>query len=250
MFDYSKCREDKYNVIENRVMALDLNPNYLGYSIVDWRSEDKYHLIGKGVISLKELNDSQFNLKLSTDNIKNIYFNNKRGYEVIQIAYHLVKLAKHYKCELFSIEDLSIDSKDLNKGKYLNRLVNNAWNRNKFINILRKLLNCSSTKLIEVNPSYSSFIGNLVYRQEQLPDMVLASIEIGRRAYEFNLQYIKKTKIPQKNIIFPKLEMVKDKIIKSLEELKIKSHFETLQELYSELKKSKQQYRFLLSEIK
>lgn len=201
------------------------------------------------MISLKELNNKQFSLKVSSDDAKNVYFNNKRDYEVIKIAYDLVKLAKHYKCELFSIENLSIKSTDLNKGKKLNRLVNNSWNRNKFINVLKKLLDCSSTKLLEVEPSYSSFIGNLVYRNEQLPDMVLASIELGRRAYEFNLQYIKKLKIPQKNIIFPKLEMVKDKISKSLEELKIESHFETLKELYLELKKSKQQYRFLLDSM-
>ena len=76
--------------------------------------------------------------------------------------------------------------------------------------------------------------------------MILASIELSRRAYEFNLQHIKKSKIPQKNIIFPNLELIKDKISKSMEELNIKSQFKDLKELYLELKKSKQQYRFLL----
>lgn len=248
-FDYNQCKQDIYKVIENRVLAIDLNPNYLGYSVIDWKGENIYKIIDKGVLSLKELNDKQFSLSVNSTNKKYIYLNNKRNYEVIQLAYYLTKLTKHFKCELFSIEDLSIKSKDLNKGKRLNRLVNNSWNRNKFINVLRKLLNCSSTKLLEVEPNYSSFIGNLVYRSEKLPDMVLSSIELSRRAYEFNLQYIKKSKIPQKNIIFPKLEMVKDKISKSLEELKIESRFETLQELYLELKKSKQQYRFLLDNV-
>ena len=36
-----------------------------------------------------------------------------------------------------------------------------------------------------------------------MPDMVLASIEIGRRGYEYSNQYIDKTKNKKKNIVFP-----------------------------------------------
>lgn len=249
IFDYSKLKENNYKIKQNRVLALDLNPNYIGLSVVDWLAENKYNIVYSEVISNKPLNDYEKSLQVNNSDEKKTYITNKRDYEIIQIAYRIAKLCKHYKCEICSIEDLNIKSKDLDKGKRLNRLVNNQWNRNKFTNILSKLIKSSSTKLIKVKANYSSFIGNLVYREERLPDMVLASIELSRRAYEFNLQYIKKTKIPEKNIILPKIELVRDKVSKSLEELKIESQFEDLEELYLGIKKSKQKYRFLLEEI-
>ena len=43
-------------------------------------------------------------------------------------------------------------------------------------------------------PNYSSFVGNFLFRDLNLPDMTLSSIEIGRRCYEFKTQYIDKTK--------------------------------------------------------
>ena len=70
--------------------------------------------------------------------------------------------------------------------------------------------------------NYSSFEGNLIYREEKLPDMCLSSIEIGRRTYEFYHQYVLKDKNKEKNIIFDKLENVQNQIEKSLEELDYK----------------------------
>ena len=51
--------------------------------------------------------------------------------------------------------------------------------------------------------------------------MVLASIELGRRAYEFYNQYISRTKEQKKNIIQPDIKLFNDLIIKSLEEFNI-----------------------------
>ena len=97
--------------------------------------------------------------------------------------------------------------------------------------------------------SYSSIFGNLVYRKLQLPDMILASIEIGRRAYEFSNQYIKKISKIKKNIVIPDLELVKDEIINSLEEIGSPSQFGDLKELCSLVRKTKQKYRFSLDQI-
>lgn len=155
-------------------------------------------------------------------------------------------MAKHYRCEVFSVEKLNIKTKDLNKGRKLNKLINNQWNRNKFINVLKKLVNSSSTVLIEVEPAYSSILGNLIYREEHLPDMILSSIEIGRRGIEFQNQYLLNIKERKKNIIQPDFDLVKERISKSLEELNIQSQIQNFQELYSVLKKSKVKYRFLL----
>lgn len=49
--------------IENRIISIDLNPNYIGYSIVDWKSSSEFKVIQSGVYSIKHLNDLDFNLK-------------------------------------------------------------------------------------------------------------------------------------------------------------------------------------------
>lgn len=108
----------------------------------------------------------------------------------------------------------------------------------------QKECNLFGIKYTEVLPQYSSFVGNLVYRDTKLPDMVLSSIEISRRAYEFNLQYIEKSKNKKKNIIFLELtNKIKEDIQKSLEELEIVFCWKTLKELYDYLKNSKCRYR-------
>ena len=66
---------------------------------------------------------------------------------------------------------------------------------------------------------YSSIIGNLVYRNEELPDPILASIEIGRRGNEFCNQYIFKRHKINKTVILPRFKMVKSRVEQSLEEL-------------------------------
>jgi hypothetical protein len=91
---------------------------------------------------------------------------------------------------MFGIEQLEIESKDSGNGKRFNRLVNNQWNRTKLYENLKKRCNLIGIKFIEVIPNYSSFVGNIIYRKEKYPDMILSSIEIGRRTYEFNLQYL------------------------------------------------------------
>ena len=258
-FDNSVVDFCKYNTIKNRVIGIDLNPNYIGYSIVDWYSEDNYQIIDKGVYDISHLNDKERSLHISSDDSRKKYFKNKRDYEIFQIAHDLFDKCRHYKCNIFAIEDLSIATKDLQKGKSLNKLINNQWNRNKFIDCVKKLVYGSSSTLAEVKPQYSSVLGNLIYRSEKLPDMILSSIEIGRRGYEFASQYLLNTKSKQKNIIFPEFEKVKEKIALSLEEI-VKSqtgaslsglnNFNSYEELFSGLKKSKLKYRFLLEQCK
>ena len=249
-FDNNKIENHNYNVKKNRVFAIDMNPNYIGYSIVDWKSENKYKVVSSGVFDLKALNDKDNELKVTSSDSKRIYINNKRDFETVDIAYKLFSLYRHFGCESFAIENLNIKSKDNKKGNKFNKLVNNQWNRNKFVSVLRKLVGASSTNLFEVPPQYSSIMGNLIYRKERKPDMVLASIEIGRRAFEFNRQYITKEVEKQKNIIQPNYNLVKDSISKSLEELNIESKVENYKELFSVVKESKLKYRFSLDDCK
>ena len=232
--------------IKNRVLSLDLNPNYIGWSIVDWKSESEFDVIKSGVYSIKKLNDKDFNLKnkgYSSESKKRKFLNNKRNFETIQLVKNIVNKSIYYKCQLISIEDLSIKSSDKELGKRFNKLVNNSWCRNTFVNNLTKRCNIHNIKLLKVKPDYSSFIGNFLYRSLNLPDMVLASIEIGRRGYEFYNQYISKTKEIKKNIVRPNLSMFQKLYLKSLEEFKLQPIYKDLIELYYFFKKSKLKYR-------
>ena len=78
--------------------------------------------------------------------------------------------------------------------------------------------------------------------------MVLSSIEISRRAYEFYNQYVIKTKNIKKNIIQPNISDFKDLIIKSLEEFNINEKFESLIDIYYFFKKMKLKYRLSLDD--
>ena len=125
------------------------------------------------------------------------------------------------------------------------------WDRNLLFQQLRKHINSSSTKLVEVQPQYNSYIGNLIFRKECLPDECLASIEIGRRGFEFSTQYIFNRRQRKKTVIFPELELVKEQLIQSLEELNIDvSNFENWKDILSAVKESKVKYRFSTSDAR
>ena len=252
MYDYNVMKDNFKSTkkVQDRVMAVDLNPNYIGWSVLDWKDEDTYRIVDKGVISFKGLNDKEIKLKVAPSDKGRKYLVNKRNYEVKQTARKLVELANHYQCSLFSIENLNIKSSDKGRGKFYNRLCNNLWNKQDFVHITKKYCQLYKIKLIGVDSAYSSFVGNMVYRSETLPDMVLSSIEVGRRGYEFYHQYIVKDKQVKKNIIFPELERVKSKVVQSLEELNCNVPFGTLCELYYTIKKNfGQRYRVSLDKI-
>ena len=238
--------------IKNRVLSLDLNPNYIGWSIVDWKSEAEFNVIKSGIYSIKKLNDKDFNLKnkgYNSDSKERKYISDKRNFETIQIVKNLINKSIYYKCQLISIEDLNIKTSDKELGKRFNKLVNNSWCRNTFVNNLTKRCNIHNIKLLKVRPEYSSFIGNFLYRSLKLPDMVLASIEIGRRGYEFYNQYISKTKEIKKNIVRPNLTMFNKLYLKSLEEFKLQPIYKDLIELYYFFKKSKLKYRLSIDQF-
>lgn len=237
--------------INNRVMSIDMNPNYIGWTIIDWKSESEFNIIKSGLISIKQLNDKELALKgYSSESKERKYITNKRNYETIQIVKNLINKAIYYKVQLFSIEDLNIESKDSGKGKKFNRLVNNQWSRNSFINNLEKRCNIFGIKLLKVKPEYSSFIGNFLFRSVNLPDPILSSIEISRRCYEFYNQYIIKAKNIKKNIIQPEINQFKHLYTKSLEEFGLQDNQLDFIKLYYIFKKSKLKYRLSIDQFK
>ena len=238
--------------IPNRIMALDLNPNYIGWSIVDWKSSSEFKVVKSGIYNFKSLNNKEKefkDLKLSSEHPKRKYLNNKRRTEVFEISKNLINKALYYKCQIFSIEDLNIQTKDSGLGKNFNKLVNNQWIRTDFISNLEKHCNIFGIKFLKVRPEYSSFIGNFLYRSLNLPDMVLSSIEIGRRAFEYYNQYITKKFEIRKNIVRPSLVDFRTLYLKSLEEFELQPVYKDLIELYYFFKKSKLWYRLSLDKF-
>ena len=79
--------------------------------------------------------------------------------------------------------------------------------------------------------------------------MILSSIEIGRRAYEFYNQYISKVKEIKKNIVRPNLTEFRELYLKSLEEFELQPIYKDSIELYYEFKKSKFRYRLSIDQF-
>ncbi|EAJ2917258.1 hypothetical protein DFW84_08890 [Campylobacter coli] len=253
-FDLNKLKRNLkvQDKIKDRVFGIDLNPNYIGYSVIDWKNDGSYKIIKTGSISLKALNDYDDSLKgqgYSSQSKERKYISNKRNHEIIQIAHQLSKLVNHFRCMVFSLEDLNMKQGNKEKGTKFNKLCNNQWCRNLLVSQIKKMNCLYKIRTLEAQPQYSSFIGNLVYRVHQLPDYVLASIEIGRRGYEFYHQYILKDKKMEKNIIFGNYEKDKNLYNLSLEEIGIKESFNSFMEMYSFIKNSKTRYRVSLDDI-
>ena len=251
-FDESLMKATETKKISNRIFGIDLNPNYIGWSIVDWKSESGFEVIQSGVYSFKDLNDKEFNLKgqhIPNSDPQRVYINNKRKHEIFEVAKNLIDKALYYKVESVAVEDLSIASKDNHKSKRFNSQVNHQWLRNDFVNNLQKRCNIFGIRLQKVKAEYSSFIGNFVFRNLNLPDPILASIELSRRAYEFISQYIKKFKEPKKNIVWLDKDLFTNLIAKSMEEFGLKGTNLSLYQIYSDLKTRKIKYRVPVTSV-
>ena len=244
-------KEEVYVPVKNRVFAIDLNSNNIGWSIVDWKSSSEYKVIDSGIIDFSKYNKFYNKCKLSSTDKKKIHINNKKKHELILSIYELIKTVKHYKCEICSIEDLNIKSNNKKKGRKYNRQCNNTWHRNLSSWIIEKLCTINNIKIFKVKSEYSSLVGNIVYRKTELPDQILASIEIGRRGYEFYNQYITKKNKVRKNIIFPDKKEVYYDVIQSLEELNLTDKIDLpLKDIldFINKKNSKLRYRVPLSD--
>ena len=217
------CDSMKFNGLkDNRVLGIDMNPNYIGLSVIEFDKEDKFKILHKQVFDLKELTDTN----TST---------NKRQYEVIKICHTISNLMNYWKCKKLSIEELNIQSSDKGQGKTFNRLCNNVWDRTLITNKLTMLSNIYGYELVKVNPVYSSFIGNLVYGDDMTPDMVAASIEIARRGYK---KY-------EKNWFYPvfNIECLDERWKQTLAGVK------DWKTAFLKIKNSKVKYRVLLDDI-
>ena len=229
-YDETMIRDERYTKLQSkRVLGIDMNPNYIGLSIIEFDKNDEFTVLHKQVFDLSKLTISSG--KKSTDS-KSKYLTNKLKHETIDIAYEISKLVDVWKCNTVAIEDLSIKPSDKKKGKTFNKLCNNKWERNLFVNKLKMLANIHKFQLTEVNPAYSSQVGNIAYGNENTPDMVAASIEIARRAYK---QFEKGWFYPRFKIQF-RDEQWKQTL----------GSVENWKDLFRKIKESKLKYRFQL----
>lgn len=180
-FDDSKIYLSNYSGNPNVVAGIDMNPNYIGFSISKWNN-------GKRKVLLKEQYDlSHFtkNLHKASDDVKSKYQSNKQIFELKEIAKDIIKKCKQFNVGKFGIEDLNFKIGNTGKGRGFNRLTKNKWKRETLVSALRKHCLLNKIDFVEVNPVYSSFIGNLC---NEAPDPIAASLEIARRAM---FKYIK-----------------------------------------------------------
>jgi len=242
VIDENLIKQGERKVINDRILSFDLNPNYIGLSIIDWRDQDNKEVIHKEIISFKELND----MLPSTDK-KKIKVNNKRRHEVFNVSKYIINLVKHFECEFLSFEKLNMKSSNKKKGKRFNRLVNNNWLRVPFVNNLKKRCNIEGIKFQEIVPEYSSFIGQINNPKEV--DSIAAAMEISRRTYLFIKIYKQKT-LSNQNIVFPKFNIgsLDDHWKKTLKDTL--NSIKSWKQLYEWFKKSKTSYRFLFSKDK
>ena len=229
-YDESLIYDARFKKLKSkRVIGIDMNPNYIGLSVIEFDKHDEFNVLHKQVFDLSKLTISSG--KASTDSSSK-YITNKLKHETIAIAHEISKIVDVWKCNTIAIEDLSIKPKDRKKGKKLNKLCNNKWERRLFVNKLNMLATLHKFNLVEVNPAYSSIVGNFAYGSENTPDMIAASIEIARRAYKkFNRGWF----YPRFNIQFRDEQW--KQTLGSVDEWKT---------LFSKIKETGLKYRFLL----
>lgn len=242
--------------VQNRILSLDMNPNYIAFIVADYDKDDCSRPIQKEVISVKGINFMKHPdyKSLSKEDKKkfNRYKDDKLKTELCEVSKRISDLAAHYRCETVAIEKLSIQSSDKKKGKIFNKLCNNSWCRTTFVNNLTKWCNIYNIKIQEVVAQYSSFIGQFNHPEEV--DSVAAAIEIGRRCNLFIRNYIKKENLsPTGEVVkcdivyprFPPSEPAMDHWKKKLPGCETATSWKSL---YGRVKEAELRYRTFINE--
>ena len=216
------------NLFQNRILGIDLNPNYFGISILEFNQKDNFKILHKEVIDLTELQKRS---------------KNKVHFELYEINHKILKICKTWKVSKIAIEDLKFKKSTKFWSKDLNRLCKNKFRYSFIKSHLTTLCNIYGIELIEVNAAYSSIIGNFMHGAATCPDMVAASIEIARRAY----------KKFEKGWIYPSYNITQQRYREVLgnqwkEELELA--YMSWKGLSGIIKKSKLKYRFQLQPSK
>jgi IS605 OrfB family transposase len=172
--------ETTFKQFNNRILGIDLNPNYIGISICEYNKNNEQKILHKVCFDLSKLTVKS---NESSSSLKSKYLHNKLKFETLNINKEIIKLCKSFQVKHIVIEDLNKIKSNFNKN--VNRLNNNKWLKNLMINNLSKHCFVYNLNLIKVLPHYSSMIGNVLYKDF---DPINSSLEINRRGYEFGLK--------------------------------------------------------------
>lgn len=154
------------NKSEYRYAGIDLNPENIGFSIIDIKSKKVIYRSNYNISNLIRRHNGN-----STNKIKDT---------LGKIYKQIFIMCKHYKVSHFGKEELSFKRANMElNSTSLNRKINNLWCLSYQENLIKKHCNVNGIFLVEVNAAYSSFVGNAVYNDF---DSVCSSIEIARRS--------------------------------------------------------------------
>ena len=232
-YDYLELKPIK-DLKQNRVLGIDLNPNNIGVSILDFK-DDKYEVIKAINYDISKLTVKSGK---SSQDKESVYLTNKLKHETIEITNNIIDLCKSYHVGNIIVEQLDIPNNDRGLGINFNRLVNNKWLKNLFQQQLEKRCKMFGINFKKVLPYYTSYIGNL---QHDYIDAVNSSIEIARRGYETLV-------IKQKNRFYPEFKLKESLIHRWKEKVELDS-IKDWKELFGVIKNLKLKYRVSLNEI-
>lgn len=228
--EYYREQEDRKleGKLSYRYMGIDTNPDYIGVSILDKISDDEYKVVYTFCYDLSELNKRENHTK-----------NNKRKHILYHLWKDLFNVFKYFNCSYLVVEDLNIKEDNLGNREG-NRKVKNLWYRELSIKAIDKYCNTSGIIKVEVNPCYSSFIGNVLH---EYIDPINASIEICRRGmYKY-----------EKNKFYPKVDI--GTILNAMSRLNEESRDvldikdeDTWIELYRKIRESGLRYRATMND--
>ena len=160
---YVKDQEQRKskNKLSDVYCGIDLNPEYIGVAI-----RNKTKILFTKDYELKEI-------------LKNTKDNNTTTikYNLAHIYKDIFKICVHYKVSHFVTEELSFKHNET-QPKSFKRKTQNLWCREFQVELIQKYAERLGIIHLEVNPAYSSFVGNMVY---ECFDPVAASLEIVRR---------------------------------------------------------------------
>ena len=166
------------NHLENRCLGIDMNPNFIGVSVLEFSPDNSYKVLESKCFNISALTKKT---KKASDHPSSIYKHNKLQHETIEITKSILNFAKSWNVKFVYFEELNFKQEDSGNGKEFNRLTKNKWLKELFQTQLKKRLDLYGFTYFNVNPWYSSMVGNL---QHDYVDPVNASIEIARRGQE------------------------------------------------------------------
>lgn len=229
-FDYKQKEEIVY--LENRCLGIDMNPNFIGVSVLEF-SGSEYKVLDTKMYDIQAL--TVRSRKASSD-LKSKYLHNKLQFETIEITKKILNICKAWNIKFVYLEELNFKNNSDN-GKGFNRLTKNKWLKNLFQEQLKKRLDIFGFKHFNINPMYTSVIGNL---QHEYLDPINASIEIARRGQEVIINKTKK--------FYPDV-WIKESFDELWKQTQSESP-EIWKDIFSWLKNSKLKYRVSLEECK